>query len=167
MKLLITLTILIFVFSLQGCKKDSTPPKTKPLKTQVVEAQPQAGEVPRPEEPGYIYNQKGRPDPFIPLIVLPKERERERRAAGTPEGYDITEFKLIGTAERGGQYYGLLLAPDNKAYTVREGTILGLHKGRVEKITGDKVVIIEYIKDYKGKLKPRETVLELRNGKGE
>ncbi len=156
------LTILIFVFSLHGCKKDSQPPKTKTVAKVETQVQPPAMETLKLEEQGYIYEPKGRPDPFMPLIAPTKEKEKERRAMGTLEGYDITEFKLVATAQKEDKYYGLLVAPDNKSYTVIEGTILGLHKGKVEKITGDKVVIIEYIKDYKGELKPRETILKLR-----
>lgn len=152
---------------LSGCKKESVSPQTKGAQTERKEIQTQLipQEIPGPEEQGYIYNSKGRRDPFTSLIAVTKEKEKKGRVAGTLEGYDIGDFKLIATAQKEGQYYGLLLAPDNKSYTVREGTTLGLHKGKVKKIANDKVIIIEYIKDYKGKLTRREIVLELRKGK--
>jgi len=164
---IISIVIYFLLFTLYGCKKDSITPKTKPVAKVETEVQQPPVETLKPEEQGYIYDPKGRPDPFKPLIAITKEKEKRARVIGTPEGYDINEFKLIATAQRAGQYYGLLLAPDNKSYTVREGTILGLHRGRVKKITDDKVVIIEYIKDYKGGLKPRQIVLELRRGEEE
>ena len=96
------------------------------------------------------------------------KKEKDKKAiAGSLESYDVTDFKLIAIAERENKRYGLLLARDNKSYTVREGSVLGLHKGMVKEITPNKIVIFEYTKDYKGELKPRQVVLELFKGEGE
>lgn len=169
MKLFITLITTIFIFSLYGCKKGSTSPQTEVTgaeKTKI-EAQTLKEEtLQEPAEESYIYNPKGRRDPFAPLIAITKEKERKSKVTGTLESYDIGDFELIGTAQKAGEYYGLLLAPDNKAYTVREGTILGLYRGKIKKITENKVVVIEYKMDYTGKLNPREIVLELYKGRG-
>jgi len=116
------------------------------------------------EEKKYIYDPAGRRDPFSPLVEITriKKAGKTPRTLGTLESYDIAEFKLIAIVEKsGGQYYGLLLSADNKSFTVREGTVLGLNKGKVKGITSNKVVIEEFIKDYKGELKPRKVDLEL------
>ncbi|MBI4839040.1 MAG: pilus assembly protein PilP, partial [Nitrospirae bacterium] len=99
-----------------------------------------------------------------PLIAAGSDKGKKART-GTLEGYDINDFTLAAIAEKKGVRYGLLLSPDNKSYTVKEGTVLGLHKGMVKKITNDKVIINEYIIDYTGKTRPREIVLQLRRGK--
>jgi len=39
---------------------------------------------------------------------------------------------------------------------------LGLYGGRVHEITKDSVIITEQIKDYKGQLKTKDTILKLR-----
>jgi len=44
---------------------------------------------------------------------------------------------------------------------------LGLKNGKVEKITKDNVLIREYIADYKGAMKPRDSILKLHKGEGE
>jgi Tfp pilus assembly protein PilP len=59
------------------------------------------------------------------------------------------------------------MLPDKKSYTIKEGMVLGLYGGKVEKITKDTVVIREFIKDYRGNLKPKDTILKLREGEGE
>ena len=169
MKLLITIITLLFSFHLSGCSKEPASPQAKGAKNVKKQVQVQAPltEIPRLEEYGYTYDSKGRPDPFASLIAAPKEKEKRGRVTGTLEGYDVSDFKLIAIAEKEGQYYALLLSFDNKAFTVREGTVLGLHKGKVKKITSDRVIIVEYLKDYRGKTKSREMVLKLQKGKEE
>jgi Tfp pilus assembly protein PilP len=54
------------------------------------------------------------------------------------------------------------MLPDNKSYTIRKGMTLGLYGGKVEDITKDKVLIREQVKDYRGQLKTKDTILKLR-----
>ncbi len=116
----------------------------------------------------YIYEPKGRRDPFIPLVELQKQAiKKSPRALGTLEGYDISDFTLIAVVvKRHRQNYALVLTTDNKSFTIRKGTVLGLNSGKVKEIKSDKVLIEEYIKDYIGELKPRQVVLELRKQGG-
>jgi len=158
--------VILVVFPL-GCKKQSTVveiqkavPTTKKAEQSAIVTQ----ETTALQKQGYIYEPKGRPDPFVPLIQ-PAKKEKAK-IAGTIESYDVTDFTLVGIA-KGVERYALLVAPDNKAYTVKEGSILGLHKGKVKEIADERIIIVEYIKDYKGVLKPREIVLELRKERGE
>ncbi len=168
MKLFAILISIIFVFPIfSGCKKElpAKKAKTEAVAQKVEPAPQQPAQQPAEVEEIYVYDPKGRVDPFIPLIETPK---KERKAiSGTLESYDIADFKLIAIAEKGKQRYGLLLSPDNKSYTVREGTVLGLHKGTVKEIMNDKLIIFEYITDYKGEQKPRQIILELSKGEGE
>jgi Tfp pilus assembly protein PilP len=52
-------------------------------------------------------------------------------------------------------------APDGKSYSVSEGTTIGLYHGKTRRITRDSVVVSELLKDYRGKVKPKSTVLKL------
>lgn len=117
---------------------------------------------------GYVYDPGGRRDPFEPLVDIKKRKIEEKpHALGTLEGYDITDFRLLAIVDKSGrQNYGLLLSSDDKSFTVRIGTVIGLHDGRVKEIQPDKIVIEEYIEDYKGELRPRQVVLELRKEEG-
>ncbi|MEE8329324.1 MAG: pilus assembly protein PilP [Thermodesulfovibrionia bacterium] len=158
-KLFIVLFAFVFVFPISSWTEEL--PALKPA--------PVAEVTGDDKEEGFFYEPKGRRDPFIPLIEIKavKKADRKPRPVGTLESYDISDFKLIAIVEKEGQkYYGLIRASDNKAFTVRLGTVLGLNKGKVKGITSDKLVIEEYIKDYKGELKPRKIVLDLRKGEG-
>ncbi len=122
------------------------------------------------EEQNFLYDPKDRRDPFAPLVDVQARSaaKKQARILGTLESYDIADFRLVAIIEKKNrQNYGLLVAADNKSFTVREGTVIGLNKGKVKEINSNEVVIVEYIKDFKGDLKPREVVLELRIREGE
>jgi Tfp pilus assembly protein PilP len=153
-KLFVILFAIVFIFPVSlGAEKDEIKPEA------IVQKAPDV------REESYAYEPGGRRDPFIPLVEVTKRKKagKKPRTLGTLESYDIADFKLIAIVEKkGGQYYGLLLAADNKSFTIREGTVLGLNKGKVKEISPDKVLIEEFIRDYRGELKPRQVVLELR-----
>jgi Tfp pilus assembly protein PilP len=109
----------------------------------------------------YDYSAGNRRDPFMPLIV--KEEEKKPVKGLRPiERYAASEFKLIGVLWENTKYYAAITLPDGKSYTITEGMKLGLHAGKVHKITKDSVIIREHVKDHKGRLSPRDTILKLR-----
>lgn len=138
---------------------ESKPPVTPaPAKSKPAEAAP----APAPVNPIPFYEYGGgrRRDPFTPLIV---KTETEKKRGATPiEGFEVSELRLIAILWNKAGYYAMVTLPDGKSYTVREGTKLGLHGGKVYKITRDSVIIREQITDYKGKTKPKDTILKLR-----
>ncbi|RJQ20308.1 MAG: hypothetical protein C4560_05290 [Nitrospiraceae bacterium] len=159
--------IISIFFVLYGCKDQPAVKAVKKLKTTeagkeaALQQQPVVQEA--PQEEGYIYQQGNRRDPFEPLIVASKKsakKESGRTGPGTLESYDISEFSLVAVARKGDGYFALLTTPDNRSFTVRKGSIIGLNKGRVEEITKDRVVLAEYSKDFKGSLRPRKITLE-------
>lgn len=116
----------------------------------------------------YEYMPRGRRDPFMPLVVKPKEvepKEVEPKKEAIPlKRYDVTEFKLIAILLSEKRHYALVTLPDGKSYTITEGIKLGLREGKVYKITKDSVTIKEQIRDQRGILMPRDTILKLRKG---
>jgi Tfp pilus assembly protein PilP len=107
----------------------------------------------------YEYNAKGRRDPFATLIV---KVEPERKKGSVPlENYGVNEFKLTAVLWTRSGFYALVSAPDGKNFTLREGTTIGLHGGKVDKIMKDSVIIREFLKDYRGIVKPSDTVIKL------
>jgi Tfp pilus assembly protein PilP len=44
---------------------------------------------------------------------------------------------------------------------------LGIYSGKVVRIDARGVVVREYIKDYKGEIQPKDTILRLRKEEGE
>jgi Tfp pilus assembly protein PilP len=169
--------LIIMAFSINGCgNQPSSPPVQPPQKQGTVNTgslpaapQPEAAVAEEaPEQEGYIYQQRDRRDPFVPLIV-PKKKvvRREGTRAGTLDSYDISDFTLAAIAKKGGQYFALLTTPDNRSFTVNTGTAIGLYKGKVQEITKDRIVIIEYSSDFRGESKPRQLILEFHKGEVE
>jgi type IV pilus assembly protein PilP len=160
-KALTLLIVIIFIFPVcSGAEEAETKSKAE---------EPIIKKLPDPmEDQGYIYEPGGRRDPFLPLVQtkqVKKSIKKAPRVLGTLESYDIPDFKLIAVINKGrGKSVALLLASDNKTFTVKEGTVIGLYKGRVKKIYPDRVIVEEKIKDYKGVLLPRQVVLELYEG---
>jgi len=162
------------VFILTGCSNKPAPPPQKSAKARVantVDTEPAvtpdtAVAKKEDESAGYIYEQRGRRDPFSSLVVISKDKKKDDSKIGTLEGYDLSEFALGAIANKGRTYFALLIAPDNRSFTVEKGSVVGLNNGKVKQITSDKIVMVEYMRDYKGELKPREIILEFRKGEG-
>ncbi len=107
----------------------------------------------------YEYNSKGRRDPFATLII---KTEAGKKKGATPiESYEVAEFKLTAILWDASGFYALVSTPDGKNFTLKEGTIIGLHGGKIYKITRDSVIIREVLKDYRGIAMPKDTVLKL------
>jgi Tfp pilus assembly protein PilP len=106
------------------------------------------------------YAAQDRRDPFVPLVL---RQETEKRRGVTPlEDYEISEFKLVAILSSKSGYYAVITMPDGKSYTVKEGMRIGLHGGKVQKIHKDSVVVRETVRNERGVLGQRDTVLKLR-----
>ena len=163
--------ILFFIFPFGGCKKAQAP-ANKPMAGQVKpeaakEAPKEIEEAKKVEQEEYKYDSKGRRDPFLSLVAITKEKPSKKKGASPIESYDIDEIKLMAIAWDKERYYAMIRLPDGKTYTITQGMSLGLQNGKVEKITKDNVLIREYIADYKGAMKPRDSILKLHKGEGE
>jgi type IV pilus assembly protein PilP len=124
-------------------------------------------EGPKVEKEIYVYDPKGRRDPFFSLVQGPKQKVQSKKGLSPMENYDVDEIKLIAIAWDNQQYYALITLPDNKSYTIRKGMTLGLYNGKVAEITKDSVLISEQVKDYRGQPKTKDTTLRLRKGEEE
>lgn len=166
----------IFLLSIYGCSNEppSQPAQKAPVKSaspaakSVAAPQPETVVQETPEPEGYVYQRRDRRDPFVPLIV-PKLKLRKGAGAkvGTMESYDIHEFTLAAIAKKGGQYYALITTPDNRSFTVNKGVAIGMNKGKIKEITKNRIVIVEYSKDFRGQLLPKELILEFHKGEVE
>jgi len=160
--LAVLLGIALVVFA--GCKGKA--PATKPA----VEKPKPAASAPPPalkeeakaEKEVYVYEQKGRRDPFVSLVQISKEKPKRVAGKRPIENFDVDDIKLVAIIWDTKQYYALITLPDHKSYTIRKGMTLGLYGGKVEDITKDKVLIREQVKDYRGQLKTKDTILKLR-----
>lgn len=163
-KLVYALILLSFI-SL-GCKDkvatDKKPVAQKPAATSPAASPTVQKQEPKVEKEVYVYDPKGRRDPFMSLVQASKPKAERKKGASPIEIFDVDEIKLIAIAWDSNQYYALITMPDTKSYTIRKGMTLGLNNGKVIDITKDSVYIQEQIKDYKGQPKSKDTILKLR-----
>jgi Tfp pilus assembly protein PilP len=108
----------------------------------------------------YEYTAGAKRDPFMPLVF--KAEAKPQKGLIPIESYEVSEFKLIAVLWDKTKYYAVITLPDGKSYTIKEGVKLGLHGGHVYKITKDSVIIRERVRDYRGVLSPKDTILKLR-----
>lgn len=163
-KLVYTLILILFIGP--GCKDEGATDK-KPVAKVPAAASSAASATVQKEEPKvekevYVYDPKGRRDPFMSLVQASKPKAQRKKGASPIEIFDVDEIKLIAIAWDNNQYYALITMPDSKSYTIRKGMTLGLNNGKVIDITKDSVFIQEQIKDYKGQTKSKDTILKLR-----
>ncbi len=157
---LLPVIILMLIFTAACEKKASVAQAPPPKPAQAAVSQTAEAQVQKVEEDIFIYEKRGRRDPFVSLVV--KTDEKPVKGPTPLENYDIGAIKILGIVWGEKGYFAEVILPDGKAYTVKPGITIGLHKGKIQKITKGGIMIKENIKDYKGEMKPRETILKLR-----
>jgi type IV pilus assembly protein PilP len=166
---LLYIFLLLSVMNFAACKDQSTvgkPAAGKPAaKTSAMPADVKS-EGPKVEKEVYIYDPQGRRDPFTSLVPSSQTKTERKTGANAIENYDVEEIKLIAIAWDSREYYALVTLPDNKSYTVRKGTTLGLNNGKVIEVRKDSVLIREQVKNYRGQVKTKDTILRLRKEEG-
>ncbi len=151
-----------------GCKGSKPSPSPKrPAVAPQQSAPAQAGQssaIPetKAEKEVYVYDAKGRRDPFTSLAVVMKTKLARKKGAAAIENFDVDEMKLIAIAWDSKSSFAQVVTPDGKSYTLRKGMTVGLYGGKVMNITPDTVVIQEQVKDYRGQQKTKDTILKLR-----
>ncbi len=163
-KSLFTVILGLAFVMLGGCKGKASQPKPVAEKAKPAVSAPATPviEEPKVEKEVFVYEQKGRRDPFLSLVKISKEKPKRVAGMKPIENYDVDEIKLVAILWDSKEYYALITLPDNKSYTIRKGMTLGLYGGKVEDITKNMVLIREHVKDYRGQLKTKDTILKLR-----
>ena len=161
--LFIFILILTSLLFLGACDKKAAPSKAAPaMKAQAASLQTADAKETNTVEEAVTYDKKGKRDPFVSLAVIAVEKPKKGQAP--LENYDVSAIKILGIVWNDNGSFAEIVLPDGKAYTLREGMTIGIHEGKVQKIDKDHIVIRERIKDYKGELKSKETILKLREG---
>ncbi|PIP02410.1 MAG: fimbrial assembly protein [Zetaproteobacteria bacterium CG12_big_fil_rev_8_21_14_0_65_54_13] len=83
---------------------------------------------------------------------------REREAL---EGYDLGSLKLVAIFSMGGERVAMIEDSSNKGFIIRRGNYLGKNNGKIEKITGDTVFLVEQVLDPAGDIIDRQVTLTL------
>lgn len=155
----ILLMISLLLMTTPSCKKKTV--QVPPPKAQKVQKEELKPEEEKPEEV-VAFNPPPR-DPFSSLVLKAKQMEAKRPKGMHPlESYSIDEFKLIAIVWDRTDRYAMVVVPDGKAYTIKEGMTVGIHNGKVVRIEPKAVYIKEFIKDYRGVIRSRDYTLKLR-----
>jgi len=130
----------VALVSVSGCSDSGTPSAPVPSRpAQSAAAKPVVpAPPPAPATPPYVYEVKGRRDPFRPLIKPRVETAKARPKTGLA-ALDVKELKLAGIIWGGRGYYALVEAPNGAGYVVRLNDAVG-EDARVAKITSDAVL---------------------------
>jgi Tfp pilus assembly protein PilP len=158
--LVVIAVALVFAAGCSGKKEKAPATAAQKPAAKAVELQPLKEEE-KVEKQTYVYEAKGRRDPFTSLIEIAKAKPVRKKGATPMENYDVSEIKLLAVVWDS-KHYALIKLPDDKTYTVRKGMTLGLYGGKVEEITQDSILIREQMKDYRGQFKTKDTLLRLR-----
>jgi len=130
------LAVVVFL-GFSGCSGESTPSPSAPARpSQAAVPVPAATTTtlaPKPAVPPYVYEAKGRRDPFRPLIA-PRVAERKGPPKTGLAALEVNELKLSGIVWEQRGYFALVEAPNGAGYVLRVNDTVG-EGARVTRIT--------------------------------
>lgn len=119
----------------------------------------------------YIYDPKGKTDPFKPLIVekaeaapakpKPTSLEAALETATPLERVDLGQLKLVAVIWNISDPRGMVEDATGKGYILSVGTPIGKSRGKVTQINSSGIVVTERFEASAGKFKSREVTLKL------
>lgn len=142
-------------------RKVAAPPPPK----QAVPDTPREAEAEQ-EPPRYVYDPKGRRDPFESLLDLKKSVVDVEVPLTPLQKYDVGQLRLIGMIIGKGEPRAMVIAPDGKSYILKKGVKAGKNDGTVIDITQDAVLVKERYLDFSGEVRTgvQEIMLPQREG---
>jgi len=113
------------------------------------------------DEEHYVYDPKGKPDPFKSFIAKQEafEKKRKRRK---PRTYLETLIAIV-VGSKGS--WAMVRDSKGVGHVIKEGTAVGTNGGVVYKITPDRVIIREHRMDFRGKKITKDIVKKLHASK--
>lgn len=126
-----------------------------------------AKSISRDEEP-YVYDPKGKPDPFKSFIAKQEafEKKRKRRKPRTYlETLELSQLDLIAIVVGPRGRWAMVRDSKGVGHVIKEGTAVGTNGGVVYKITPDRVIIREHRMDFRGKKITKDIVKKLHASK--
>lgn len=119
------------------------------------------------------------PDPFEPFYLEPpdpcsnpKSPECGPGPVGGPspnfdrnreelESFPLDGLRMMGTLEKGEQFWAILRGPDSIIHRVQVGNYIGQNHGKITEITEDKIELLEIVPDGRGGWEERDAELAL------
>lgn len=120
------------------------------------------------------------PDPFEPFYLEPPDPCSNPDApgcgpgsvAGGPspnfdrnreelESFPLDGLRMMGTLEKGDQFWAILRGPDSIIHRVQVGNYIGQNHGKITEITEDKIELLEIVPNGRGGWEERDAELAL------
>ncbi len=155
------LALLIALLTVLGCGEDK---KAAVKASQAVAARKAAkaekkvaAEIALPTETAvtdsFIYTPVGKRDPFKSAYkVVKMDGQDPNEVVTSPlQQFEIDQLALIAVVSGISQPRAMVIGPDKTGYTVKIGTRIGKHFGRVVKIKSSELIIAEDYRDWNGR----------------
>lgn len=92
--------------------------------------------------------------------LIAKAREESELLVQTPLQSDLNSLTFAGVIWDEKETIGLIETPDTKGHTIRVGSFIGPNFGVVESIGEERVVVLEQLRSYDGKVVTRTEFIE-------
>ncbi|MBN2062953.1 MAG: pilus assembly protein PilP [Deltaproteobacteria bacterium] len=150
------LSFVFFIFQPYGAfaaqdTKGTPPPKEK-------EAKSIQDVTKKAVDPGYLYDPRGKTDPFKSFIaVIEEKEEKEKKKPKTYlETLELSQLDLIVVAVGKKGRWAMVRDSKGIGHVIKEGTPIGTNGGVVHKIAEGEVVIREQFRDFRGQNQIRD-----------
>ncbi|MBI3571476.1 MAG: pilus assembly protein PilP [Gammaproteobacteria bacterium] len=155
--------------TLSGCSSDGLEDLREFIKSAYADKKPRVEPLPEIKtQETFIYNAASLVDPFASFNLMPQGQKSASGPRPDPnrrkeplEDYPLDSLKMVGTLMRGKQAWAVIQAPDGTVHRAQVGDHLGQNSGMINKITEEKIDLIELIQGTMGDWVEREANLAL------
>ena len=112
---------------------------------------------------GYIYDPRGKTDPFKSFIAIQEEMEekRKRKPMTYLETVELSQLQLTAIINSATESWAMVRDSKGLGHVIKKGTYIGTDGGIVHEITDKEVIIREEYKDFRGNLLYRDKTKRL------
>jgi len=117
------------------------------------------------KESDYVYDPKGKPDPFESFIAKQeafKRKKKHRKPKTYLETLELSQLELIAIIISPKGKWAMVRDSKGIGHVIREGTAIGTNGGIVYKILPGRVIIRERYVDFRGNEIVKEVIKKLR-----
>jgi type IV pilus assembly protein PilP len=159
----------LFCATLAGCSSDGLEDLRDFVQNAHADRKPKVEPLPEIKmQETFIYSSANLPDPFAAFNLKPQSQQSASGPRPDPnrrkeplEDYPLDSLKMVGTLTRGKQAWAVIQAPDGTVHRAQVGDHMGQNSGMINKITEEKIDLIELIQGTMGDWIEREANLTL------
>ena len=112
---------------------------------------------------GYLYDPRGKTDPFKSFIAIQEEMEEKRRRKPRTylETVELSQLQLTAIINSEKESWAMVRDSKGLGHVIKKGTYIGTDGGIVHEIKDKEVIIREEYKDFRGNIKHRDRTKSL------